>query len=354
VTTGETPNGARTWLDPGWRAEALAWIESTLAGLGRSVVGEVEHPHVRPWSTAMRVPTSGGVVWFKASGPGPAHEGPLLEVFRVFDVAHVLLPLAVHPDRPWILFEDGGPTMRATRPDGTGDHDLLGWERILAEYAALQRFLEGDAAVAGMLAAGTPDVRPERLTDALERLVDAAEWWALILPEERKAADAARARLRASVGAIRAATLDLASAGVAASIQHDDLHGGNILVGPAGDRIFDWGDAAVAHPFGTLTTTFNSIAQKTGLDLGDPALTRLRDVYLEAWTDVLPRPALVELSVLARDFACIGKALAWERALSGLGPDEMDGFGDAVAGWLVDFAERLDQPPWADRSAAIR
>ena len=143
MTSGETPTGARTWLDPGWRAGALAWVEATLAGLGRTVVGEVEQPHVRPWSTAMRVPTSGGVVWFKASGPGPAHEGPLLEVFRVFGVAHVLLPLAVHPERPWILFEDGGPTMRATRPDGTGDHDLVAWERILAEYAALQRSVEG-------------------------------------------------------------------------------------------------------------------------------------------------------------------------------------------------------------------
>ena len=349
MTIGKTPNGVRTWLDPGWRAEALEWVETTLAGLGRSVVGEVEHPHVRPWSTAMRVPTSGGVVWFKASGPGPAHEGPLLEVFRVFGVAHVLLPLAVHPVRPWILFEDGGSTMRATRPDGTGDHDLVAWERILAEYAALQRSVEFEAAVTAMLAAGTPDVRPERLPDALERLLDADEWWALILPEEREAADAGRSRLRAFIGTIRAASRDLAMAGVADSIQHDDLHGNNILVGPAGDRIFDWGDAAVAHPFGTLTTTFNSIAHKTGLDLGDPAFVRLRDVYLEAWADVLPRPALAEISVVARDLACIGKALAWERAFIGLAPDEMGGFGDSVAGWLVELADRLDGPAWAGR-----
>ena len=349
MTIGETPNGVRTWLDPGWRAAALAWVEATLAGLGRSVAGEVEQPHVRPWSTAMRVPTSGGVVWFKASGPGPAHEGPLLEVFRFFDVAHVLLPLAVHPDRPWILFEDGGPTMRATRPDGTGDHDLVAWGRILGEYAALQRSVEGEAAVAAMLAAGTPDVRPDRLSDALERLLDADEWWALILPEERDAAIAARARLRTSVGAIRAAATDLASAGVAASIQHDDLHGGNILVGPAGDRIFDWGDAAVAHPFGTLLGTFNSIAHHTGRDHDDPAFDRLLDVYLAAWTDVLPPTALIELSALARDLACIGKALAWERSIIGLEPAEMGEFGDSVAGWLVELAKRLDGPTWRGR-----
>jgi hypothetical protein len=349
VTTGETASGVRTWLDPGWRAEALAWVEATLAGLGRSVVGEVEHPHIRPWSTAMRVPTSGGVIWFKASGPGPAHEGPLLEVFRVFGVAHVLLPLAVHPERPWILFEDGGSTMRATRPDGTGDHDLVAWERILAEYAALQRSVEGEAAVEALLAAGTPNGRPERLPDELERLLGAEQWWALVLPEEREAADAARTRLGASVGAISAAASDLASAGVAASIQHDDLHGNNILVGPAGDRIFDWGDAVVAHPFGTLTTTFNSIADKTGRDLGDKAFVRLRDVYLEAWTDVVPQPVLARISALARDLACIGKALAWERAFIGLEPDEMGGFGDSVAGWLVELADRLDGPGWVGR-----
>jgi hypothetical protein len=349
VTSGETPTGARTWLDPDWRAEALAWVEATLAGLGRTIVGDVEHPHVRPWSTAVRIPTSGGVVWFKASGPGPGHEGPLLEVFRVFDVAHVLLPLAVHPARPWIVFEDGGPTMRATRPDGTGDHDLLAWERILGEYAVLQRSLEGEAAVEAMLAAGTPDVRPERLSGELERLLETDEWWALILPEEREAAKAARARLRTAGDAVSAAADEVARAGVAASIQHDDLHGGNILVGPAGDRIFDWGDAAVAHPFGTLTTTFNSIADKTGLDLGDPAFVRLRDVYLEAWTDVLPRSALTETAAAARDLACIGKALAWERAFIGLEPAEMADFGDSVAGWLMELADRLDGPAWAGR-----
>ena len=140
-----------------------------------------------------------------------------------------------------------------------------------------------------------------------------------------------------SAGAIRAAADDLASAGIAATIQHDDLHGGNILVGPDGDRIFDWGDAAVAHPFATLRGTFNSIAHQTGRDGGDPAFARLLDVYLEAWTDVLPRPALVALSALALDLACIGKALAWERASVGLEADEMDEFGDSVAGWLVEL-----------------
>jgi hypothetical protein len=64
---------------------------------------------------------------------------------------------------------------------------------------------------------------------------------------------------------------------------------------------------------------------------------------------VLPRPALAEISVVARDLACIGKALAWERSFIGLSPDEMGGFGDSVAGWLVELADRLDGPAWAGR-----
>jgi hypothetical protein len=348
VTSAAIPTGARTWLDPAWRAAALAWVEETLGGLGRRAIGPVEQPHVTPWSTAMRIPTEHGPVWFKASGPGPAHEGPLLQRFRELRIARVLLPLAVHPDRPWLLFDDGGPTLRATRPAGDGDHDLIAWERILTEYAELQRSVEVDSAT--LLAVGTPDGRPERLPVELERLLDDEAMWSRADPDERVAADHARRRLREAGGLVQAAVGELASTRIPSTVQHDDLHGGNILVGPEGDRFFDWGDAVVAHPFGTMTTTFNSIAHKTGRGLDDPAFERLCDVYTEAWADLLPRRAAPGVAALARDLGCIGKALAWERALQDLEPDEMGGHGGAVAGWLTEFAERLDGPRWSGRS----
>jgi hypothetical protein len=335
------PTGLRTWLDPAWRADAVGWVKTELARLDRRVAGTVEQPHVRPWATAMRIPTDRGTVWFKASGPGPAYEGPLLEVFRSCGVRRAVLPLAVHPGRPWLLFDDAGPTLRATRQDGHGDHDVAAWERILIEYAELQRSVENASAIDAMLAAGAPDERPDRLPGELERLLDDDVAWDRIAPDERIAADAARERLAASMPAIRALAGDLATAGVAASIEHGDFHGGNIVVGIDGDRFFDWGDAAVAHPFTTLTTTFNSIAHKTGRQLADPVFARLQDVYLEAWSSGLPRTALSELAGTSRLLGCIGKALAWERSLLGLATDQMDGHGDAVAGWLVEFDERL-------------
>jgi Phosphotransferase enzyme family len=336
------PTGKRTWLDERWRAEALAWATEILGGLGRRIDGVVDQPHVRPWSTAMRIPTDGGLAWFKASGPASAHEGPLLDEFRERGVPHVLLPLAVHPARPWIVFDDGGPTLRETGPDGSGDHDLVAWERILREYAELQRSLESDDAIDAMLAAGTPDGRPEALPGELARLLENDVIWERLSADERDDGRRARNRLRERLGDLLAAADALARLGVRASIQHDDLHGGNILVGLAGDRFFDWGDAVVAHPFSTLTVTFNSIAHKSGLAKDDPAFERLEDVYLEAWTDVAPRAELARAAALTRVFGCIGRSLAWERALAGLADDEMEGFGDSVAGWLIEFSDRLD------------
>ena len=317
--------------------------------MGRSITGRVDQPHVMPWSTALRIPTEAGTVWFKATSPGTAHEGPLLEVFRDLGVSRAILPLAIDRERAWLLFDDAGGTLRQTRPDGHGDHDLGAWERILGEYAELQRSVEGGSAVAAMLAAGTPDVRPGRLPVELERLLADDVIWDRVTADERAAADLARETLVAARSRIARLAEALSTAGIAASIQHDDLHGGNILVGPAGDRFFDWGDAVVAHPFSTLTVTFNSIAHHTDRRLDDPAFARLRDAYLEAWTDVASRDELVAAATLARDLGCIGRSLAWERALSGLEPDDMDGHGDAVAGWLMELAERLDGLPASTR-----
>ena len=232
-----------------------------------------------------------------------------------------MLPFAVHPTRPWLLFDDAGPTLRATSPDGLGDHDLGAWRRILPEYAALQRSVERPVAVAAMEVAGAPDGRPATLVRELDRLLDDDRVWGLAAPEDQATATQARARLRAAGRHIRDGVARLDSADVAHTIQHDDLHGGNIVVGLAGDRFFDWGDAVIAHPFATLNVTFNSIAHRTGRDLGDPAFDGLRDAYLEAWTDVAPRDVLVDAVGLARDLGCIGRALAWERALLDLAPD---------------------------------
>ena len=335
------PHSRTTWTDSEWRATIEAWALETLEAEGRTVTGPIEQPHVRPWSTALRIPTDGGIVWAKAARPGTAHEAPLLTAFASWDVPFVLHLIAADVERAWLLLPDGGPTLRQTRPDGTGDRDLDAWERVLADYATLQRSLE--ARNGELLRIGVPDGRPDALQGTLMRLIDDDAIWARVVDAEVTVAREARAKLRGLGSWVAARAGELAGSGIEATIQHDDLQGGNVFAGPAGYRFFDWGDSVVAHPFGTLVTTLNSVAYRLDLDPDGPALYRLRDAYLEAWTDVLPRPALGELLEAALDLGRIGKAAAWDRALAGLDPPEMDGHGDAPAGWLMDFVERLDR-----------
>ncbi len=307
------------------------------------MTGDIEQPHVRPWSTVFRIPTDQGPAWCKACGRGPAYEGPLLDAFARHGIAGALLPLANDPDRALILFPDGGPTLRATRPDGTGDHDLDAWTRILRAYAGLQQATMPLADE--LVALGVPDLRPERMAVVLDGFVADDAIWARADDEDRAAADDARRRLPALRPIVEALAEAVARPGIAATIQHDDLHGGNILVGPDGDRIFDWGDASVGHPFGTLTTTLNSIEHHAGFDQGGPELGRVRDAYLEMWS---AQATLDEIAAAARAATVLGaisRAASWERSFTGLSDDQLDGHGGATAAWLVELVERLDR--WA-------
>lgn len=252
-----------------------------------------------------------------------------------------LLPLATDPGRALILTPDGGPTMRDTRPDGNGDHDLAAWTRILRGYAQLQRSTEDRAP--DLVALGVPDLRPEHLVAVVEGFVADDRIWRRADAEDRDAARAARGRLPGLLPVIADLVEGLSEIGVAATIQHDDLHGGNILVGPAGDRVFDWGDASLAHPFATLTTTLNSIEHRTGLDQHGPELRRLRDVYLEAWTDVAPLTPLVAAEGRSRILGAISRAASWERSFEGVPVEDLADHGGSTAAWLVELVERLER-----------
>lgn len=68
------------WRDPDWLEEAHAWIRAHSPG---ALTGPIEQPHVYPWATVLRAPTSGGVLWFKANAPIQRFEAALaLELMR--------------------------------------------------------------------------------------------------------------------------------------------------------------------------------------------------------------------------------------------------------------------------------
>ncbi|WFE34382.1 aminoglycoside phosphotransferase family protein [Micromonospora sp. WMMD975] len=316
------------WDAPGWRESASHWVAEQLGRHGRRVTGPVQE-RVRPWSLVWRVPTGDGDAWFKANSDGTRYEAGVLAALSRLAPGRVPDPLAVDAGRGWSLLPDGGPTLRdvlAVEPDPGR------WERILPVYADLQR---ASAAHAGeLLALGLPDHRPEALPGLFTGLLGDSD--ALLLGRDGGLTPEFLARLRAHADRYARDCRRLADLGVEPTVQHDDLHDGNVFVAADGPRFFDWGDASLAHPFGTLLVTLRSVAHAFELPAGDPVLLRMRDAYLEAWTDRHDRAVLREAAALATTVTTVSRSLSWRRALPPADPARAE-YAAAVPGWLEEL-----------------
>lgn len=278
------------------------WIQAELAARDRSLTGPIEQVKDQPWSFVAKVPTGDGLLWFKENRAGTVYEAGLMQALYDWAPDRILPPVAIDAKRGWSLLPDGGQTMREA-----GHTD---WEKLLSQFAILQRDLA--ARTKEMLALGVPDLRPLRLAELAETLPVPAE--ASVLLKEHCA--------------------ELAQSPVPASIQHDDLHDANVF---ADGRFFDWGDASVAHPFGVLLVALR-VANDNGLDP-----PRLRDAYLEPWSDLAPRTQLLREVELAMQVTKVSRALSWQRALIAATPEQVAELEDPVNGWLEEL---LDGSPY--------
>ncbi|MCZ2861230.1 phosphotransferase [Blastococcus sp. VKM Ac-2987] len=336
IPGSEATAGVATWQDPGWRSASLDWAVEQLARTGRQLDGPPEQPHVRAWSTAFRLPLrGGGAVWLKSVGPGSAHEPPLAEALGRWVPGHVLVPLAVHPQRRLLLLPDGGRTLRAA-----GSADLAAWEAMVRAHARLQLALVPHAGA--LLELGVPDHRPGRLPGLVADLLGDDGLQRPGRPGGLAQAD--RDRVLADLPGYARACRALAAGPVPPTLQHDDLHDANVFVDDGHHRFFDWGDASVSHPFLTLVVALRFAAHVLGLANGDPGLLRLRDAYLGEWRDLGPSGELRELCALALRIGPLQRALTWRRILRGVHEAERAEWDGQVPGWT---AEHLAPGPLA-------
>lgn len=254
------------WQDADWLAGAHAWIDDETARLGLRRTGDIEQPHVYPWSTVLRVPTGQGTVWFKANADALRHEAALVGLLSTRRPDLVPPLLATDAERGWMLMADAGEQLRALLPV---ERDLDRWLDVLRLSAELQLELEGD--VDALLALGVPDLRLATLPDRYDRLVRE-------LDVERRFRDAT----------LHVADLcrQLAAFGIAETIQHDDLHDGQVFVKDGRHLLLDWGDACVSHPFFTLSVTLEGVLAWGLDDVEDSVDTApFRDAYLAPYAE---------------------------------------------------------------------
>ncbi|CAL9282704.1 hypothetical protein SUDANB180_06986 [Streptomyces sp. enrichment culture] len=325
VDRGTYPDAVTPWESGSWRAAVLDWVGGHLAERGLRVDGPLR-VRLRPWSVLVRVPVTGqGAVWFKANPRSAAFEGPLTAALARWVPDHVLSPLAVDAGRGWSLLPDGGQLFRAVL-----DREPVEpreWESLLGQYAGMQRDLVARAAEMERL--GVPSERTAALPGLFDRLLDANT---ALEPGERARLEALRPRLADWCA-------ELAAVGIPDTLDHADLHDGQLLrQAPGRFTFFDWGDAAVTHPFCSLRVPAESARDR----YGPGVLPRLLDAYLEPWTGGGHTPAgLRRAAELAWRLSALGRAASWGRmfpAAPGTAPGARES-----AEWL---RELLAEPPF--------
>lgn len=229
------------WTEPAFLAEAHAWIEARLAEIGLARTGEIAQPHIRDWSTVMRVPTGRGDVWFNVNHDPLRHEAALVSLLAQRAPDRVPPLLAADTERGWMLMADAGRRMREAVAD---ERSLDRWPDVLEATARIQLACEDD--VDAFLAMGVPDCRLAVLPDAYAGLVDAL-------------GDELEPRLRVAPERVAELCEELASYGIRETIEHDDLHDGQVFILDDTALVMDWGDACVSHPFFTLSVTLEGV-----------------------------------------------------------------------------------------------
>jgi hypothetical protein len=295
-----------SWVQRNWLDQAKAWITAQLDPLGASLTGEIEQPHVRWWSTVLRVPTSAGTLYFKAVAPVWAFEPRLNAMLARVVPDRVPEIVAFDDERGWFLMRDAGTRLRELIKSNA---DLYRWEELLPLYAELQ--IELAPYALELVALGVPDERLSVLPGHFRQLLDDR-------PEGLTAEE--HERLLESAPEVEALCRELDSYGFPETIQHDDLHDGQIFVREGRYLFFDWGDSCVSHPFHSLVVILRAIAWKLDLEPGGLEVQRLRNAYLEPFG---PRKDLVSAAELAYRTGTIARAIAHHRYVSAR-PDPLD------------------------------
>jgi len=272
------------------------------------------------------VPTTRDAVYVKCCGPTQAHEPRLTALLHREFPGLVTEVLALHPTKPWMLVAEGGKKIRDAYSD---DEFLRAWREVLPRYAQMQR--AATRHVREILGFGTPD---HRATPLVAGFADAVANEAALSGDRPDRITEDERRALAGLGPKLSDALSaLAALGVEDTLQHDDLHHGNVLIREGRAVVFDWGDACVSQPFLTLAVTLRFAAAATKHAMEDAEIVALRDAYLEPWSDRASAQELREAAELGRRIGEVSRTLTFY-AVARAYPGVLDSYPGGFAGSL--------------------
>ena len=215
----------------------------------------------------------------------------------------MLVPLAVDVARGWVLLPDGGTRLG----DRVGSDDLAAALcDVLPQYAELQRALAPSAEE--ILALGAPDMRPQVMPQRFEEALEATA-------RSRVAATSTRASPRGA-GTWRS--------GAPGSRTRQARSAWTTTTCTPGTSSAPARSASTTGATASSRTRSRACCSRSPTCATGPTRTarlRLRDAYLEAWSDLAPHAELVETLELAVRVGWIARSHTWLRAVGDASED---------------------------------
>jgi hypothetical protein len=267
VETGMVP-----WLRAGWSDEVETWVRAELGARGIALTSSPELVTTRFVGRVLRLETSAGRMYFKAASHVFCREVVIAVEVAAWQAAHVPRLVAADVTRRWMVTRDvSGPTLAEVDA-------VEAWEEVVRACARLQK--ESIQGLAEGSLSSLYDWRPETVAGGLEGLMEELEWLQEGYDDPLSPDEAAA--LRAGMPRLREMCLEVARGGVPATLEHHDLHPGNVRISGGTPVFLDWAWSSVTHPFLSLCSLVPEGVLPAGVR---PARERLVRAYFEEWKE---------------------------------------------------------------------
>lgn len=268
----------KTWTQDDWLKDVLEWVDMACEAYSIERISAPQPAVSSIRATHLRINTDSGLLFFKAVAPGQLFEPPLTAVAAELVPDRLVMPLAIDPERGWMLCPDYGATLEtlATTPEL--------WARALGALGELQRELLDAEEV--LFDAGLQILDPLWIPDEFNNalLLHAS------LPAEHPLGIPARDADHAfsAFKDIEEACAQLSAGPIPLSLEHGSFDRRRVFApvdATSAPRILNLGDAHWAHPFASLARPIERMRIDFRCSPEDPRIMEAIAAYLASWEE---------------------------------------------------------------------
>lgn len=312
--------GKGPFAKPGWIQELFCWVRDQIEPFGLHTTGKFEQLNASATFSLVRIETTGGAVWFKATGEPNVQELPISVALHRLFPNYVPRILGVHPSWNGWLSEE----VQGQKPDAA---DARAWAEVAKALAELQ--IASASHTDTLVESGCKDMRAEQLAGQIDPfLVRVNELMAVQTSNPPQILT--ESELQFLGDCLRGAFYETQRNRIPWTLAHLDFNPGNIVVSPTRCCFLDWAEGCVAHPF----LTFEYLREHARRLLPRPLTEKLVAAYLGPWQSLFSAESLalaMSNSPLLAVFACaVNVNLRWPHVLC----------NPASAGYLRSLARR--------------